>query len=291
MTRRIGFQGEPGAFSSIAARLLCGSSARIVPMPAFADVFRAAANGKHDAAVIPIENTLHGSVLENYDLLQSSGLVVRGEVYVRIVHNLIVPPGTQLRDIRRVYSHPVALNQCLRFFEQNPGMEGVSYYDTAGSVKMLMANRPPDAAAIASAEAARIYCARILRRGIEDNPENFTRFFLLERPRRTQLKRVRGPYKTSIVFTVKNVAGALFRSLGAFALRDISLSRIESRPLPGRPWEYRFYIDLGAHVDDAACANAINHLRELADTLRILGCYPAARMRAGSGTGTRSDKT
>jgi prephenate dehydratase len=280
--QRVGYQGEPGAFSSVAARLLCGSKAKLAPLPTFSDVFQSVANGKHDGAVIPIENTLHGSVLENYDLLVAAGLVITGEVYVRIVHNLITAPETRFSDIRQVYSHPVALNQCLRLFEAHPAMEKVSFYDTAGSVKMLMEDHPQGAAAIASAEAAQIYGAKIVRRAIEDNPENYTRFFLLQRPALKQPKqtasRAPGPYKTSLVFTVANVAGALFRSLGAFALRDISLARIESRPLRGRPWEYMFYLDLGAHVKDPACANAINHLRELADTLHILGCYPAARL-------------
>ena len=278
MPRRVGYQGEPGAFSSLAARLLCGESARIVPQPSFAEVFRAVANGKHDAAVIPIENTLHGSVLENYDLLLAAGLVITGEAYVRIIHNLIAAPGTSLSDIRQVYSHPVALNQCLRFFDTNPAMERTPFYDTAGSVKMLMEQRLPAAAAIASAEAASIYGAKILQRAIEDNAENYTRFFLLERPTKRAKTRLDVPYKTSLVFTVANIAGALFRSLGAFALRDISLARIESRPLQGRPWEYMFYLDLASHVDDPACRNAINHLRELADTLHILGSFPAATL-------------
>ena len=278
MPRRVGYQGEPGAFSSLAARLLCGDSARIAPQPTFADVFRAVANGKHDAAVIPIENTLHGSVLENYDLLLAAGLVITGEAYVRIIHNLIAAPGISLSDIRQVYSHPVALNQCLRFFDSHPAMERTPFYDTAGSVKMLMEQRLPAAAAIASAEAASIYGAKILQRAIEDNAENYTRFFLLERPQKRAKKRLDVPYKTSLVFTVANIAGALFRSLGAFALRDISLTRIESRPLQGRPWEYMFYLDLAGHVDDPACRNAINHLRELADTLHILGSFPAATL-------------
>ena len=280
MTRRTGYQGEPGAFSSVAARLLCGKGARLVPQPTFSEVFQAVANGKHDAAVIPIENTLHGSVLENYDLLVASGLVITGEIYVRIIHNLIAAPETSFAAIRRVFSHPVALNQCLHFFASHPGLEKVPFYDTAGSVKMLMEQRPPGVAAIASSESATIYGGKILRRAIEDNAENYTRFFLLTRPGKRAKKRLAVPYKTSLVFTVPNVAGALFRSLGAFALRDITLTRIESRPLRGRPWEYMFYLDLAGHVDDPACRNAVNHLRELADTLHILGSFPAAALPA-----------
>ena len=278
MPTTIVYQGEPGAFSSLAARQLGGPSIRSIPLPSFAEVFRSVANGKHDGAVIPIENTLHGSVLENYDLLVASGLVITGEAYVRIVHNLIAAPGTKFSEIRQVYSHPVALNQCLRFFADNPALQSTPFYDTAGSVKMVMQARPPGAAAIASAEAARIYGGKILRRAIEDNAENYTRFFLLRKPKRIRARRGGTPYKTSLVFTVANIAGALFRSLGTFALRDISLTRIESRPLRGRPWEYMFYLDLLGHTDDPACANAINHLRELADTLHVLGCYPAAQL-------------
>jgi prephenate dehydratase len=208
-------------------------------------------------------------------------LPIRGETFVRIVHNVIAPPGVKFSQIRRVYSHPVALNQCRRFFEENPQIEKTPFYDTAGSVKMVMEEGLTDAGAIASADAAEIYGAKILKKSIEDDRENFTRFFLLERPKR----RSRGVvlkttlqtatrFKTTVVFTMRNQPGALFRSLSAFALRDINLTKIESRPLRGKPWEYLFYLDFIGHVEDPVCRNALNHLAELADMLRVLGCYP-----------------
>jgi prephenate dehydratase len=278
--RSVSFQGELGAFSQVAARQLAGEDCIPLPLPTFQEVFESVASGKCQAAVIPIENTLHGSIHENYDHLLRFDLQIRGETFVRIVHNLIAAPGVRFADIRRIYSHPVALNQCRRFLDAHPGAQRIPFYDTAGSVKMLMDQSLKDAGAIASAAAASIYGARILRKSIEDDRENFTRFFLLERnkPRRRTLKppaNVR--FKTSVVFTVRNVAGALFRGLSAFALRDLNMTKIESRPLRGKPWEYLFYLDFMGHQDDAVSRNALGHLAELADTLRVLGCYPAAR--------------
>jgi prephenate dehydratase len=275
----VAFQGERGAFSEEAARRLLGSAIRVLPCPRFEDVFRALDQNKVHAAVIPIENTLHGSVHENYDHLLHFNLPIVGETTVRIVHNLIAPPGVTFPKIRRVFSHPVALNQCLDFFAAHPQFEKVLFYDTAGSVKMVMEEKLKDAAAIASAVAAETYGGRILRRSIEDDRQNFTRFFALRRPedlaRRGRLHaKPHAEWKTSVVFSTRNVPGALFRSLSAFALRDLNLTKIESRPLRGKPWEYLFYLDFIGQVDDPACRNALGHLRELADVLRILGCYP-----------------
>ncbi len=274
----VAFQGERGAFSEEAAQKLFGSTIEVLPCQRFEDVFRALDRKKVQAAVIPIENTLHGSVHENYDHLLHFDLPIVGEINVRIVHNLIAAPGVTFGKIRRVYSHPVALNQCLDFFAQNPQLEKVPFYDTAGSVKMVMSEGLTDSAGIASAVAAETYGARILRRSIEDDRQNFTRFFALRRPRdagRIPAKAKRGiQWKTSVVFTTRNVPGALFRSLSAFALRDLNLAKIESRPLRGKPWEYLFYLDFMGQVNEPACRNALGHLRELADLLRILGCYP-----------------
>jgi prephenate dehydratase len=281
MRPRVSFQGERGAFSQVAAVQLAGKDLIAAPMQSFEEVFVSAENGKCRYAVIPIENTLHGSVHENYDLLLKYDLVIQAETFVRIVHNLIAPPGVSFAKIRRVFSHPVALNQCRHFFEQNPRIERTPFYDTAGSVKMVMENSLTDAGAIASATAAKIYGGRILRKSIEDDRENFTRFFLLARPRRRG-HRFSAPrpgvrYKTTLVFTTRNVPGALFRSLSAFALRDLSLTKIESRPLRGKPWEYLFYLDFLGHADDPVPRNALRHLAELADTLRVLGCYPIGK--------------
>jgi prephenate dehydratase len=274
----VAFQGERGAFSEEAARKLLGPGIEVLPCQRFEDVFRVLDRKKVQAAVIPIENTLHGSVHENYDHLLHFDLPIVGETNVRIVHNLIAPPGVSYGKIRRVFSHPVALNQCLDFFARNPQFEKVPFYDTAGSVKMLMAEGLQDGAAIASTVAAQTYAARILRRSIEDDRRNFTRFFALRRPedvRRAPVRARKGvQWKTSVVFSTRNVPGSLFRSLGAFALRDLNLIKIESRPLRGKPWEYLFYLDFIGQVDEPVCRNALGHLREVADLLRVLGCYP-----------------
>lgn len=269
------FQGEPGAFSQVAIHQLLGENRRVLPCTRFEEVFRALTEGRCDSAVIPIENTLHGSVHENYDHLLHFDVEIIAETHVRIAHNLIAPPGVKFREVQRVYSHPVALNQCLDFFAAHPEIERVSFYDTAGSVKMIMEERPPGAAAIASSVAARIYGGHILKRNIEDDPGNFTRFFLLHRAGKRRRKPADAPHwKTSLVFTTRNVPGALFRSLSAFALRDINLMKIESRPLKGKPWEYLFYLDFLGHSADPKVEKALGHLGEIADFLRVLGSYP-----------------
>lgn len=273
------FQGELGAFSQQAIRQLLGPRAEPVPYQRFDEVFAALRGNKVDAAVLPIENTLHGSVHENYDLLLRYDFEITAETSVRIVHNLIAPPGVTFERVRKVYSHPVALNQCLDFFRNHKRIERVTFYDTAGSVKMIMKERPNNAAAIASELAAKIYGGKILRREIEDDRQNFTRFFLLE-PAGSRPRTVRGgarnPWKTSLVFSTKNIPGALFRALSALALRDLNLVKIESRPLRGKPWEYLFYLDLMGRSNDPVVQKALGHLEELADFLRVLGTYRAA---------------
>ena len=273
---RVAFQGELGAFSHMAIRQLMGERAEAVPVAQFEQVFRKLTDQAVDAAMIPIENTLHGSVHENYDHLLRFDLPIVAETSVRIVHNLITLPGAHFRDIRRVFSHPVALNQCLDFFAAHKQVEKVPFYDTAGSVKMLSEEKPEASAAIASSLAAELYGCRILKRSIEDDRQNFTRFFLLRRPKTKPVSGIAAPrgYKTSLVFTTRNVPGALFRALSAFALRDISLAKIESRPLRGKPWEYLFYLDLIGKSDEERVKNALNNLAEISDFQRVLGCYP-----------------
>ncbi|MGH9558314.1 MAG: prephenate dehydratase, partial [Bryobacteraceae bacterium] len=238
--------------------------------------FAALDRGEVDAAALPVENTLHGSVHETYDLLLKYDFEITAETSVRIVHNLIAPPGVKFAAIRKVYSHPVALNQCLDFFAEHKRIEKTTYYDTAGSVKMVMSERPEGAAAIASDLAAKIYGGRVLKAGIEDDPQNFTRFFLLE-PRGAEARPRRGrPWKTSLVFSTRNVPGSLFRALSALALRDLNLVKIESRPRRGKPWEYMFYLDLLGHREELPVRNALGHLAEVADYLKVLGSYRAA---------------
>jgi len=274
----IAFQGERGAFSQEAARKLAGPNVNAMPCVRFEELFQNLKEGRASGAIVPIENTLAGSVHENYDHLVSYELPIVAETSVRIVHNLMAPKGVPFSRIRRVYSHPVALNQCLDFFAANPQIERIPFYDTAGSVKMVMEEGLTDAGGIASAVAAEIYGARILRRSIESDRQNFTRFFLLRTPEYARRHPVDAPphgvWKTSLVFTTKNVPGALFRALSAFALRDLSLTKIESRPLRGKPWEYLFYLDFLGRADTPNAQNALNHLREIADFMRVLGCYP-----------------
>ena len=275
----IAFQGERGAFSQEAARNLLGAGIAVLPCVRFEDVFRSLKEQRATGAVVPIENTLAGSVHENYDHLQNFELPIVAETSVRIVHNLIAGKGVKFSAIRRVFSHPVALNQCLNFFAKNPQIERVPFYDTAGSVKMMTEQGLTDAASIASAVAADIYGARILRRSIEDDRQNFTRFFLLRRPEYAKKHPAKSggdsaQWKTSLVFGLRNVPGVLFRALAAFALRDLNLTKIESRPLRGKPFEYLFYLDFLGRADSPNAHNALNHLRELADFLRVLGCYP-----------------
>jgi prephenate dehydratase len=275
-TRRIkaSFQGELGAFSQVAVKQLLGADAAVLPCQRFEEVYIALRDKRADAAVIPIENTLHGSVHENYDHLLHFDVEIVAETHVRIAHSLIAPPGTSFKSIDKVYSHPVALNQCLKFFAANPQFERVPFYDTAGSVKMLMEEHPPRSAAIASSVAADIYGAKVLKRNIEDDPSNFTRFFLLRRPGGKRPVNDKTEWKTSLVFTTRNIPGALFRSLSAFALRDINLAKIESRPLKGKPWEYLFYVDFLGSPHEQKVQKALGHLAELADFLRVLGTYP-----------------
>jgi prephenate dehydratase len=276
-SQRTGIQGELGAFSQEAARQLFGPKSEVVPYPTFESVFKALHTGKINSAVIPIENTLAGSVHENYDHLLHFDVRIAAETNVRIVHHLIAPPGVRFKDLRKVYSHPVALNQCLKFFARYPKLERVPFYDTAGSVKMVMEKKDPDAAAIASDVAAAIYGGRILKRSIEDDRRNFTRFFLLYPSKRLPPPRRSTEWKTSLVFTTRNIPGALFRGLSAFALRDLNLTKIESRPLRGKPWEYLFYLDLLGRETDPRVQNALRHLGEIADFLRVLGSYPPGR--------------
>lgn len=285
---KVAIQGERGSFSHEAAqRMVPGCT--VVPCARSAEVFDRVENSSVNAAVIPIENTLAGTVAEHADLLVARDVFVRAEYLLRIVHNVIAMPGVRLGSVRRALSHPVALDQCRDFFRRHTRVDPLPFYDTAGSVKHVIANHLGDTAAIAGRLAAREYSGKILQAGIEDDKRNFTRFFLIRKtPRAKKLSSrearnqqiirgliPRGANKTSIAFKVTNVPGALFKSLSVFALRDISLSKIESRPLRGRPWEYVFYVDF-LRGDDEPARNALRHLGEVAEFVKILGIYRAA---------------
>lgn len=242
-----------------------------MPCAFSADVFAALEELRAAAAVIPIENSLAGPVSEHFDLLLKYPFFVQGELRLRIEHNLIAAKGVRVSDLKRVYSHPVALAQCRDFFAKNPKVGPEPFYDTAGSVKHVIKENLQDAAGIASAHAAKEYGGKILRRNLEDDKQNFTRFFHVTREREV----VKGANKTSLAYALKNLPGALFKSLSVFALRDISLSKIESRPVRGRPWEYVFFVDVLSGDDDRT-RNALRHLEEIADFVRVLGIYRAA---------------
>lgn len=269
----VAFQGERGAFSEEAARKLIAETIEVKPCATFDDVFDAVKSGDATCAVVPIENSLAGSVLRNYELLASADLTITAELFLPIRLNLIGRPGARLEDIRRVSSHPVALAQCHRFIAAH-ALEARPAYDTAGSVKLLMEQGSAGEAAIAGRAAAEIYGAEILAESIEDHPENFTRFLLLM-PASSSAVRPSPNMKTTLLFRTPNKPGALFRALAAFALRDINLTKLESRPIEGRPWEYSFYADLAGDAADPNVARAIEHLREMCETVRVLGTYGA----------------
>ena len=272
----IAYQGEPGAYSEQAAYDFYGTQAQPQPRPTFDAVFESVSAAECDRGVVPVENSLAGSIHRNYDLLMRHNLHIIGEVIVRVSHNLIALPGTQLTDIRRVYSHWQALDQCEQTLTRLlPGVERVQVYDTAGGVKMLSEEQRKDTAAIASKRAATLYGLPILREELEDDLTNYTRFAVLGRePAQVEPG---AKCKTSIVFATRNAPGSLFRALAVFALRDIDLTKIESRPLQGSPWEYLFYLDFGGRYDDEVCSRALNHLQEQATILRVLGSYARAK--------------
>jgi prephenate dehydratase len=273
----VAIQGERGAFSHEAAHEVAGPDVEILACASFEALFEAAVSGKANRALVPIENSLAGSIHENYDRLWASPLHIVAETQLRIRHCLIARPGASVASIRRVASHPVALAQCRRFFADHKDIEAVAAYDTAGSVKDLLRDGPATHAAIASSLAASLYGGEILLDGIEDDPQNYTRFLMLSR----DAGPVEVATKTSIVFTLKNEPGALHRALGAFALRGVDLAKIESRPLRGRPWEYAFYLDVLGDPRGAT-GKALSELEGLAHELRILGSYPDGLKRTAA---------
>lgn len=265
---RIAFQGAPGAYSEAAAdRVQPG--VETVPSERFEDVFEAVATGAVTHGILPIENSVGGSIHRNYDLLLEHALPIVAEVELPVVHNLLALPGVERSAVRRVFSHPQALAQCERYVRTIPGVEVVATYDTAGSARLIRDGHLLDTAAIASARAAEIFGLAILQEGIQDFADNITRFILVSRedlPLGT-------PDKTALAFTLQNSPGALFKALSVFALRDIDLTKLESRPARGLPWEYLFYADLAVGPGDARCERALTHLGEFAQWVRVLGSY------------------
>ena len=269
---RIAFQGVTGAYSEAAARRF-NSAADVVARPSFEQVFAAVAEQQATHGILPIENTIGGTIHRNYDLLLEHDLPIVGEVKLTVAHNLIVLPGTAIDGVRRIYSHPQGLAQCERYLRTLEDVEIVATYDTAGSAKMIKDGNLDDTAAIASERAAKTFGLEVLESGIQDYANNFTRFLLVGR----DAVPLGDPDKTTIVFTVANEAGALFKALSVFALREIDLTKLESRPIPDRPFEYLFYADLAINREEFRCARALMHLAEFAPSVRTLGSYPAWR--------------
>lgn len=268
---RVAFLGQRGSYSEAAAVTVFGDVVETVSYKDFDAIFDAVTGGEVDRGILPVENSLAGSIHRNYDLLLRHDLSIVGETQIPIAHQLIALPGVQLADVRKVYSHPQPLAQCEHSLNRLlPHAERISTYDTASSVKMLRDENITTGAALASRRAAKIYQMNILQADMQDNPENYTRFVVVaQEPVIPQ-----GQAKTSIVFAMDNVPGALFKSLAVFALRDIDLTKMESRPLQGKRWQYFFYIDFLGSVHEERCRNALNHLQEITSFFRVLGSYP-----------------
>ena len=278
---RAAYQGAPGAFSEDAARAVLtarrADPTAAVPCERFEDVFDAVRDGLVELGVVPVENTLAGSVQATYDLLLERRLTIVAEHVHRIEHCLLAPPGVELADVRQVLSHPVALAQCRRFFAGHPAIRSVVAHDTAGAVEMIMKASTGVDAAIASRRSADVYGATVLAEHLEDDPANFTRFLVITRTgAATTAARTSGPAKTSLVLTLTNRPGALVVALQHFARRGVDLTMIESRPRHGRPFEYTFSVDLAGAADDPEVAAALDDVSQEANEVHVLGSYPRA---------------
>jgi prephenate dehydratase len=271
---RIAFQGERGAFSEEAAVKLLGEDIQLVPRTTFDALFTSMKDGVADYVLAPIENSLAGSVHRSYDLLISSGLHIQAEVVIPIAHYLIGIPGAKFESITQVSSHPVALAQCERFFASHPSIKRVATDDTAGSVREVMGAGDPTRAGIASKRAATVYGAVILREHLEDHSENFTRFLLLA----SSAEVAENADKLSLVLHLAHKPGSLCSALSAFSKRNLNLLKIESRPIPGTPWSYCFYLDLQASLKDPETRAALEELTHFTDSVKVLGCYPQAKV-------------
>jgi prephenate dehydratase len=273
---KVAYQGEPGAFSEAAAKRVVPEGI-MVPCRSFEEVFDAVNSGPAAYGVVPIENSIGGSIHRNYDLLLSHELPIVAEVELPVVHHLLALAGATLEGLKRVYSHPQGLAQCERFLRTLSGVEVIATYDTAGSAKMVADGGATDAAAIASARAGEVFGLTALASSVQDYDDNITRFLVIGR---RPLKNAVAD-KTTIVFTLPNEPGALFKALSVFALRGVDLTKLESRPIPGRPWEYLFYADLAAGREELSCARALAHLAEFAPTLRMFGSYASWKTHEG----------
>jgi len=266
---KVTYQGEKGAYSEMAVYKFFGSKVEPVPCKDFREVFESVKTGVVPHGVVPIENSIEGSVNQNYDLFLAYDLKVCGEVAIKLAHVLIANPNTELENVKTVYSHPQALAQCRSYLEKHK-WEIIPAYDTAGSVKLIKENNLTNAAAIASEKAADLYGTKILARNIADNPSNYTRFLVLG----IEDAAPTGDDKTSIIFSAKHAPGTLYHALGEFATRNINLTRIESRPTKTTAWQYNFYLDFEGHRTEKRCAEALEALEKYAIFVKILGSYP-----------------
>jgi len=269
------YQGTRGSNSEDACIDLLSATAKLLPRTTLEDVFDSVTRGEAQYGVVPVENTLAGSIHRCYDLLFEHDLKIVGETVRHILFALIAPPGVTLAEVRKALSHPVALAQCEKFFRQHPQIQPVSVYDTAGAVEIVINQQARDSAAVATRRAAEVYGGTVLAEAIQDHLENYTRFLLITASATAEPKIQSGPdYKTTIVFSVGNAPGALYHSLRPFAERSIDLAKIESRPLRGSPFEYLFYLDLIGRADSTPVSDALEELRAHAKSVRVLGTYP-----------------
>jgi len=272
---KVAFQGEPGAFSENALLRYFPDNVRSVPLQEFRDVFDSVLAGKSHYGIIPIENTLTGSIHQNYDLLlQYPDIRIVGEKTIRIIHNLIGLPEADLKDIRRVYSHSQGLSQCARFLDKHPNWEKIPFYDTAGSIAFVAREGKRENVGIASLDAARVHKMKVLKEGIETDSRNYTRFVIIAREELAQTDRQIGnANRASLVFSSANTPGSLFRVLQVLAERKINMVKLESRPIAGKPWEEMFYVDVDIPEEESVFQQALEELAKVTETLRTLGLY------------------
>jgi prephenate dehydratase len=269
---RIAYQGEPGAYSEAAALYFGGPQAETLPCKSFDEVFEAVVKRRATHGVVPLENSIGGTIHRNYDLMLDHDLTITGEVELDVVHCLQALPGTKIEDVKVVYSHPQALAQCERYLK-DLGVTVEAVYDTAGGAKLVAEQKLKGAAALASRRAAEVFGLEVLQEAVQDFEYNITRFAIIGGTPPADAN------KTTIVFALPSTPGALFKALSVFALRDINLTKLESRPMRGRPWEYLFYVEVEARRDDLGCARALTHLAEFAKWTRVLGTYKGAERK------------
>ncbi len=275
---KVAFQGAAGAYSEAAALKFFKNNIEPVPCKDFRSVFQRVSKGKSKYGILPFENALTGSIYQNFDLLLKNNVWICGEAKLKIEHTLIGIKGAKLSDVREVYSHPQALGQCEGYFNKHKKMEAIPAFDTAGSAEFVLEEGDKACAAIAGNRAAKHPGLSVLARDIADNHENYTRFFVIGKNGAVRMApRKPSRAKTSIVFAFKNIPGALFKALSIFAIRELDLAKIESRPIPGSPWKYLFYVDFCGSIEDEAVQSCLSHLEEITKMLKVLGSYDAAK--------------